>query len=323
MPSPNPNYSEMMTATIASRSRELTDNVTKNNMLLSWLRERGNNRKIDGGIPILEELLYGENPNFGWYSGPDLLPVAQSEVMTAAEFDLKQCSVQVIITGREKLINSGRAKMIPLMESRIKAAESTMANKMSDAVYGDGTAFGGKAPVGLNAMVPVDPTMGIYGGIDRAANPWWRPVVSAPGVVITKANILDYMEALWVQQVRGKDKPDLIVADNYMYGAYWGACQVQQRLVDAKKAKLGFEGLDFNGTMVLADGGVGGFATAKTMYFLNTEYIHYRPHKDRDFEPITPGTRAAVNQDAEVVITGWAGAITNSNQRLQGRLISL
>lgn len=322
MPSPNPNYTEQMTTTIASRSRELHDNVTKNNVLLAWLREHGNVRKIDGGIPIIEELLYGENPNFGWYSGYDLLPVGLSDVMTAAEFDLKQCSVQVVISGRDKLINAGKEKMLDLMEGRIKASEATMTNKMSEVVFGDGTSYGGKAPVGLNAMVPVDSTVGIYGGIDRASNPFWRPVVSNPGVVLTKANILDYMEGLWVQQVRGTDKPDLIVCDNYMYTAYWGACQAQQRLVDAKKAKLGFEGLDFNGTMVIADGGVGGFATAKTMYFLNTKYIHLRPHKDRDFEPITPGTRSPVNQDAEVVINGWAGAITCSNQRLQGRLIS-
>lgn len=323
MPPPNLNYTEAMTATIASRRHDLADNVMKNNALFSWLREHKNNEdRIDGGSPILEELQYAENPNFSFYSGPDLLPVAQAPIMSAAEFGLKLCSVQVIITGEEKLQNSGREKMISLMDKRVKNAETTMANRMSELAYGDGTAYGGKAIVGLQAMIPPDATMGVYGNIDRATNPFWRPTVSNPGVVITSANIVQYMQGVWVQQARGTQKPDLIIADSYMFSAYFGACQAQQRFVDAKRAKLGFEGLDFNGATVICDGGVGGFATAKTMYFLNTEYVHYRPHKDREFDPITPGTRSPVNQDAEVVITGWAGALTCSNQRLQGRLTS-
>lgn len=324
MPSPNINYSEILTTTIANRRMKLRDNVIKNNALFSWLREHGNDDdKIDGGDTILEEISYAENPNFSFYSGTDLLPVAQAQTMSAAEFSLKLCSVQVIITGEEKLKNAGEEKMISLMDKRVKNAEATMANRMSEFSYGDGTGMGGKAIVGMLAMVPTDPTVGVYGNIDRAVNPFWRPTVVNPGVVITSSNILQYMQQLWLQQVRGVERPDLIIADNYMYAAFWGAAQPQQRFVDAKKAKLGFDGIDFNGATVICDGGVGGYATAKNMLFLNTKYVHYRPHQDREFDPITPGTRSPVNQDAEVVITGWAGAITCSNQRLQGRLISL
>jgi hypothetical protein len=55
------------------------------------------------------------------------------------------------------------------------------------------------------------------------------------------------------------------------------------------------------------------------MYFLNTNYIHYRPHRDRNMVPLDPD-RFSVNQDAMVKLIGWAGNMTLSNARLQGVL---
>ena len=55
------------------------------------------------------------------------------------------------------------------------------------------------------------------------------------------------------------------------------------------------------------------------MYFINTKYLHYRPHRDRNMVPINPD-RYSVNQDAMVQLIGWAGNLTLSNARLQGVL---
>ena len=55
------------------------------------------------------------------------------------------------------------------------------------------------------------------------------------------------------------------------------------------------------------------------MYFLNTNYIFYRPHRDRNMVPLDPD-RFSVNQDAMVKLIGWAGNMTLSNGRLQGVL---
>jgi hypothetical protein len=40
---------------------------------------------------------------------------------------------------------------------------------------------------------------------------------------------------------------------------------------------------------------------ANHMWFLNTKYLMFRPHKDRNFVPIG-GDRQAVNQDAKPTI---------------------
>jgi hypothetical protein len=68
-------------------------------------------------------------------------------------------------------------------------------------------------------------------------------------------------------------------------------------------------------------GGIGAHATANHMWFLNTKYISFRPHKDRNFVPIG-GERQAVNQDAIVKLIGWAGNLTTSGAQFQGVLIA-
>ena len=68
---------------------------------------------------------------------------------------------------------------------------------------------------------------------------------------------------------------------------------------------------------VVFDGGQGGSAPSPKMYFLNTDYIHFRPHRDRNFTPLDPD-RFATNQDAMVKLIGWAGNMTGSNLSLQG-----
>lgn len=197
-----------------------------------------------------------------------------------------------------------------------------MANLMAGGVYSDGTGSGGKELTGLNAAVPVDPTTGIYGGINRASWAFWQSKYSKPGTALTSSTIQGAMNALWAQLVRGSDRPDLIVADNAMWSLYVASLQAQQRFTDPKVGNLGFPSLKFMDADIVLDGGIGGFCPAKTMFFLNTKYIFLRPHSSRDMVPLSPNKRYAVNQDAEVQILAWAGNLTCSGSQFQGRLES-
>ena len=108
------------------------------------------------------------------------------------------------------------------------------------------------------------------------------------------------------------DRPDLVVMDGFMWGVYMGSLQAQQRFTDPQIAQLGFPTILYMDADVVLDGGIGGFAVTKTAYFLNTKYLFFRPHQDRNFVPLAPNKRYAINQDAEVQILGWAGNLTCS-----------
>ncbi len=316
-----PNISDIVATTIMSRTKKIADNVTDNNVLLKKLSLKGKIKPFSGGNKILQELSFAENSNAGWYSGYDLLPVGVSDVLSAAEFDIKQAAVPVVISGLVMLQNSGREKMIDLLEARMSVAESTLSNLICEGLYSDGTANGGKEITGLDLAIPVNPATGTYGGIDRATWTFWRSIVSS-GVALTAANIQQAMNGVWADLVRGKENPDLIVMDNTLWETYVASLQSQQRFHQAEVGDLGFPTLKFMGTDVCLDGGIGGNATAGTAYFLNTDYIHYRPHSNRNMVPLSPDRRYATNQDAEVQILAWAGNLTSSGSRYQGRLIS-
>jgi hypothetical protein len=321
----NPSITDIIATTIQNRSGVIADNVTKNNALLSRLRQRGNVKKFSGGNVIMQELSFAENGNAGWYSGYETLPVAAQDVISAAQYDIKQCAVPVTISGLEQLQNAGKEQIIDLLEGRISVAESTMANMIAQGIYSDGTGSGGKEITGLKAMVATAPATGVVGGIDRATWNFWRNQVfdatTDGGGATTAANIQQYMNTLWAKMVRGTDRPDLIVMDNAYWGFYMASLQAIQRFTSDMDANLGFVSVKFMDADVVLDGGLGGFMAAKTMYMLNTKYIFFRPHSARDMVPLSPKSRYAVNQDAEVQILAWAGNMAMSNASLQGTMV--
>ena len=314
-----PNISDILATTIESRTRQIADNVTKNNAILMKLEGKGKIKTFSGGSKIMQELSFAENTNGGWYSGYDILPVGVSDVISAAEFNIKQAAVPVVISGLEMLQNAGREKMIDLLDARLSVAESTLANLISGGLYSDGTGAGSKEIDGLDAAIPLNPATGTYGGIDRATWTFWRNQFVDSGAA-DPTTIQGLFNDLWVQQVRGTDRPDLIMVDNVVWSTYTESLQAQQRFTSPETGNLGFPTLKYMDADVCLDGGIGGFCPAGTAFFLNTDYLHYRPHSNRNMVPLSPNRRYATNQDAEVQILAWAGNLTCSGAQFQGRL---
>lgn len=317
---PNIDYNEIFTSTLESRTAKMADNVSKNNALLRKLQEKDNVRPILGGSKILEELEYGEG-DVVWYSGYDTINYTPKQLFTAAEYAIKLAAVPVAISGEDLLKNSSYAQVIDLLEKRISNAEKTLSNQLAYAMYGDGTASNGKSIGGLQLLVADDPTTGTVGNINRATsgNEFWRNQ-SMSSDSLNKDNILGKMNEMYMSCTRGGEKPDLIVADGTMYSMFESALQDNQRFSNPNMAEAGFNCLRYKGADVVFDGGQGGYCPENHMYFLNTNYIYLRPHKERNMKVID-GNRLAVNQDAMYRIIGWAGNMTMSNASLQGVLI--
>ena len=325
----NSSVSDIIATTIQSRSGELADNVTNNNPLLLKLKSKGNVRPFSGGNVILEEIMYNDTStnNTNSYSGFETLNISPNSPISAAQFSIAQYASAVTISGLEMLQNSGKEQIIDLLEGRIKVAEAQLAIRINLDLYGNGTGNGGKNLTGLAAAVADSPTSGTYGGINRATWSFWQNQafsgVTNGGAAVSAANIQSYMTQLAIKLVRGTDKADLIVADNNYYNLYVNSLQAIQRVTDPEMAGSGFASLKFYGGGTSADvvlgGGIGNQEPANHMYFLNTDYIFFRPHKDRNFVPIG-GERQSVNQDAIVKLIGWAGNLTTSGAQFNGVL---
>jgi hypothetical protein len=224
----------------------------------------------------------------------------------------------------------------------MSVAEAQLSNRIDYDLYQDGSGNGGKNITGLALAVPDNPTTGTYGGISRATYAFWQSQyyrgVTDGGAAVSAANIQQYMTTLALRCVRGKDKPDLWVADATYFGFYVNSLQAIQRITstsgDGKAGagfgpELAFYGGGMAATVVMAGGingdvdtaGNNGGATAAHMWALNTDFIFFRPHRDRNFVPIG-GERQSVNQDAIVKFIGWAGNMTSSGPQFSGVLIA-
>lgn len=323
------NLSDVVSTTIQNRSGTLADNVTNNNALLMKMKERGNVKPFSGGNVILQEIMYNDTAteNSGSYSGYDVIDITPNSPISAAQFDLKQYAAAVSMSGLEMLQNSGKEQIIDLLEGRIQVAEAQLMNDISAGLYSDGTGNGGKDITGLALAVAASPGSGTYGGINRTNWSFWRNIAfdatTDGGAAATAANIQSYMNRVAIQLVRGSDRPDIIVAGNNYYRAYLESLQAIQRITSESTAGAGFTSLKYFGAGfncdVYLDGGIGGQLNTNRMYFLNTKYMFFRPHRDRNFVPIG-GDRMSVNQDAVTKLIGWAGNLTCSGARYQGVL---
>lgn len=311
----NPNLSEIVSTTLRNRANEIRDNVSNKNALLAELKRIGAIKQHGGGRTIVKALDYAENGSYKRYSGYESLDITPSDVITSAEYDWKQASVSVTMSGLELRQNSGKEQFINLLSSKIKNAMRTMSNKVSEDIYSDGTADGGKQIGGLQSIIADSPTTGIVGGINAADFAFWRnqvESVSAP----SSSNITGGMNLLFNKLVRGNDRPKIIVADSIFYNHYESSLQANQRFASDVRAGAGFETLVFKGNVpvILDDSGI----PASRMYFINTDYLTFDAHKDAYMTPteaLTP-----INQDSIVQNILLQGNLTCSNRALQGVL---
>jgi hypothetical protein len=314
MTSPNSAITEIVATTLRNRQRKFADNVSNHNALLKRLETKGNIKYTSGGRSILEEIEYAENSTAGFYSGYEAFDTTVQDVLSGAEFDWKQAVANIQFNGLESRIqNKGTEKMIDLVESRILNAEHSMKNLMAESIYSDGTGDGGKEIGGLALLIADDPTASSsIGGINQQTYTFWRN--KKANTTLTTSNIYQYMNNVWLQTLRGADKPDLIMADSTLYSMYESVLQAQQRFTSGSSAMAGFESIKFKTADVVYDDN----CPTTHMYFLNTDYLCLRVDPDTEYTVLP--TRESINQDASLIPIVWAGNLTVSNRARQGVL---
>lgn len=127
------------------------------------------------------------------------------------------------------------------------------------------------------------------------------------------------MNQLWLNCVRGTDKPDLIVMTHDLFSYYWENLQDLQRYMQADEGMAGFTAVKFMTADVIFDSDPTNFTTTgERGYFLNTDYLKLTVHRDANWT--VAEERMSVNQDATVIPLYWMGQLVTSNRARQGIL---
>ena len=325
MATPSTIFTEMVTSTDRTWGSKVTDNVSKHNALLNIMKKKGKIKTVSGGFEIAEPIEYGENSTYQRYSGYDSLNTNGSDVITTVKFDYQQIALHVTASGREVRMNMGdKARMIDLVKTRKANALKSAANGFSIDLYSDGTLSNQ-----INGLANIIQTngQGTVGGIDSSTWTFWRnkfremtgtnlaAAPSAANAVSLKAD----MNALWMSQTVGTDKPDLIVFSQDLFALFELGEQQLQRYADADMAQAGFNTLKYKSANVVFDDNTNFTTTAERGYFLNTDYLYLVQHKDAQWTMDTD--KRPTNQDAIVVPMYWMGNLVCTNRSRQGVLI--
>lgn len=307
-------FDALSATTYKNYRRTLADNIMKKVSLLAWLRKAGQIERREGGIKLVEPLLYGLNNTFTTYRGYDVLPNTPQTGITAAEYDWKKAAVSITISRDEEMQNSGESRIINLLKSKIQQAEKTFQLKLDEMMFGDGTGNGGRDFSGLNAYITTSPSTA--GGIDGATNSWWDNVRDTCPNFATDG--LKYMRSVYNQCTREGDEPKVLITHRLVFEAYESMLTTIERINYSKGKELagdlGFETLMFKGKPIMWDY----YAPALTIFFVNSDYLKLVIDPRYDFE--MSEWRVPVNQMAKVAYITTCGELVCSNRQVQGRL---
>jgi len=315
-------FSQTMTATLQNYRPQLADNITRQIPLFIKMKEK-NNIKLDGGRSIVVPLEYAFNDTIQSYYGAETLNTAQNDIMTSAEFAWSSYNGAVSWTDDEVAENSGRSKVINLVETKIKNLEKSMINKLATDIFSDGTGNSNKNILGLAAIVAATPTSGTVGGIDRASYSWWQNSTQASlgawGSATNKYG-RQTVNKLYITLTRNNDKPDMLILSPTDYLALKNEFELAELLQSNSTSvmrKYGIESFTVNNMDVVFDVA----CPVGTAYMLNTDYLKLYINENMNFKVIPP--IRPTNQAIEIQHLRTKLQFVPSNCKLQGTITGI
>lgn len=181
----------------------------------------------DGGPEITNPLIIGRNPNVTSMQYYDPVPVSQTNEFTTVEYNMARVVGTVIISDQEQDENKGSAVIFKILEGKIKALDESIKEKFSDYLVSPAT---GTDPNGLPNLIPDDPTTGVVGGINLAAESQFRSSSYDFNGGLDQNNIEEAFDDILLDLTRGNEKPSAIFAGRNIYRLHRTAARDKQEI---------------------------------------------------------------------------------------------
>jgi len=295
---------------------------------------------------INEKLRISNDSNFQWFGPDEQVTYNRKRTLEEANFAWGSAHDGFALTEEELLQNyitvtddrnaaattSEKHQFINLMRENTETLMLGFKEKLDLDLHRDGTQDVDAIP-GLDALIALDPTTGVVGGIDRsvAANQaFWSNQYSLD---ITIANLLGEMETMWRACTRiGGNSPNFILAGSTFIDAYRAASKAdltRDVMVGQKGGytlDAGNTGLFYKGIPILWDPV---FADLDALdspvdqwesraYMLNTRFLKLRPAQGQDMVVRRPPR--AYDRYTHYWGLTWRGAMTITRPSAMGVL---
>lgn len=261
------------------------DQVLRDNFFLGQILK--NTEKWDGS-QMLFPMKYQKGVPSVAFNGFDLLPITQQPVSVNMTFFPTFVATNVALAGSDLSVNATKMQTLKLMTTMMESRSQDAADDIGNFFQQDGSAYGGKAPMGLAGIVDNGSTLASYGGLSRATYPGLNATVTASGGTISLLKV----RQLWNSISDGPVVPNSILTD-YTTWAYFEQLQTPfqrntysdfapNKTNDASTS--GYRAQIWDGMVINRDKKV----LAGNFYELNTDYLKFYGLKWWEGQSVSP-----------------------------------
>lgn len=292
------------------------DLVLRDNYFFGKIMER---TKKWNGSQMLFPIKYQKGVASVAFNGFDLLPITQQPVAVNMTFYPTFVATNVALAGSDLSVNDTPMQTLKLLKVTMESRSQDAADDLGNFLQGDGTSFGGKAPMGLKGAVDDGTVLSSYGGLSRATYSGLNSTVTASGGTISLVKV----RTLWNNISDGPVIPNFIITDYTTWG-YFEQLQTpfQRNNMDFAPAgrtvaqTSGYSEQRWDGMIISRDKKV----TTGYFYMLNLEMLEWYGLKWWEGEKVSPKAKDIKGNVYEDKIYApgdaftWTGMIKAYNQ---------
>lgn len=213
------------------------------------------------------------------FNGFDLLPITQQPSTVNMTFYPSFVATNVTLAGTDLSVNqaegNGALKTLDLLATTMESRAQDASDDIGNFLQGDGSTYGGKAPMGLTGIVDNGSVLASYGGLSRATYNGLNATVTASGGTIS----LSKVRTLWNAISDGPVKPDTIITTYDVWANFEQLLAPFQRntmtAFEAGKSEnasaSGYADLIWDGMKIYRDKKI----TTGYFYMLNTDFLKF------------------------------------------------
>lgn len=292
------------------------DLILRDNYFYGKLMQK--TKKWDGS-QMLFPIKYQKGVASVAFNGFDLLPITQQPVSVNMTFYPTFVATNVALAGSDLSTNATPMATLKLMKVTMESRSQDAADDLGNFLQGDGTSFGGKAPMGLTGAVDNGTVLPTYGGLSRASYSGLNSTVTASGGTISLVKV----RTLWNNISDGPVIPNFIITDYTVWG-YFEQLQTpfQRNNQDfspnmrTTASTSGYSEQRWDGMIISRDKKI----TSGYFYMLNLDYLNWYALKWWEGQSVTPKAKDIKGNVYEDSIYApgdtftWTGMIKAYNQ---------
>jgi hypothetical protein len=291
---------------------EIESQIVQNNAVLARLEGKGK-YFADSGENIRTGARYAHLPG-GFYARGAKFSTVQKETVKEYIHDWKMAYVDVTIDGWTEAVTMGSNKIRNFISDKMDNSRETMSQ-----ILNDGMRSGGENDNinGIKQICDDGTNYSTYGTINRTTNVWAKGQLDATGGAFANSIFQD----MYGDCSLNNKNPDMIMTTQAVYNSLWGKMTPNQRhgMSDrhADLRALGFSGIEFNQAIVLVEDDM----DTGLAFFLNTDYLEFVVHRDRNMA--WQDFMTHIDEDAKTGRFYWMGNLICTAPRYQGQIQSL